>query len=289
MKELISKGSTSLIYKVTEIDRIYVQKVLDSRVNTREIISVETAYKKEVKALKAVTHRNIIGLIDHEQLSPSEFSITLTFCAGGSLFSLLHRSNFPSLSLKHKKKMFADIIGAVHALHSLKDPLIHADIKSLNLLLVSSVSREDSVPWLKLCDFGSSRFESETPSNGTVTVGTMQWMPPEVIEGDPPGTAADIYSIGIVFQEIVYRKIPFDQVKENLIMGMVLRGERPMHHPQLLERDKLANIIPIIDDCLSQKPEKRPSIDELEDRINELFIHTGVSSSFTSISSTSVP
>jgi len=287
MKELISKGSTSFIYKVTDIDRTYVWKVLDSRVNTREIISVETAYKKEVKALKSVTHRNIISLIDHEQLSPSEFSISLPHCAGGSLFNLVHRSKNPPLSLKMKKKIFADLLGAIHAIHSLKDPLIHADIKSLNLLLVSPVLREETVPWLKLCDFGSSRFKSETPSNGTVTVGTVQWMPPEVIEGDPPGTEADIYSVGIVLQEVIYRKIPFDGVSENLIMGMVLRGERPLHYPQLLERDKLSNIIPIIDDCLSQKPSGRPTIDQLEDRINELFVATGVSSGFTSISSTS--
>ena len=289
MKELISKGSTGFIYKVTEIDRIYVLKVLDSRVNTREIISVETAYRKEVRALKAISHRNIIGLIDHEQLSPSEFTISIQFCGGGSLFGCLHRANVSCLTLKQKKKIFADIIGAIHAIHSLNDPLIHGDLKSLNLLLVSPITREDSVPWIKLCDFGSSRFKSESPSNGTVTVGTVQWMSPEVIEGEPPGTPADIYSLGIVFQEILYRKIPFDQIQENLIMGMILRGERPVHIPQLLERDRLANMIPIIDDCLSHKPERRPTIDELEDRINELFVTTGVSSAFTSISSTSAP
>ena len=286
MKELISKGSTSFIYKITDIDKGYILKLLDSRVNTRQIISVETAYKREVRALKSLSHRNIIGLIAHEQLSPSEFSISLPYCSGGTLFSALHRSSIISLSLRQKKKMMADILGAVQAIHSLRDPLIHGDIKSLNLLLVSPLTRDDSVPWVKLCDFGSSRFKSESPSNGTVTVGTIQWMPPEVIEGATPGTEADIYSVGIVLQEIVYRKIPFDDTQDNLIMGMVLRGERPRHYPQLLERDKILNIIPIIDECLSGRPGTRPTIERLQDQVNGLFVSSGISSGFNSISST---
>lgn len=183
--------------------------------------------------------------------------------------------------------MIADVLGAVQAIHSLRDPLIHGDIKSLNLILVSPLTREDATPWVKLCDFGSSRFKSESPSNGTVTVGTIQWMPPEVIEGAPPGTEADIYSLGIVLQEIVYRKIPFDNIPENLIMGMVLRGERPQHYPQLLERDKISNIVTIIDECLSGRADSRPSIEHLQDQINGLFVTSGISSGFNSISSTS--
>ena len=286
MKELISKGSTSYIYKITEIDRVYVLKVLDSRVNTREIISVETAYRKEIRALKAVSHRNVIALLDHEQISPSEFSISLPYCSGGTLFALLHRSSL-ILSLKQKKKIFADVLGAVSAIHSLRDPLVHGDIKSLNILLVGPVVREDSHPWLKLCDFGSSRFVSDTPSNGTVTVGTIQWMPPEVIEGDPPGPEADIYSVGIVFQEVVYRKIPFHNVPDNLVMGMVLRGERPEHYRELLIKDKLDNIVSIIDDCLCQRRENRPTIEQLQNRMQELFLEGDLPSAFPSVSSTS--
>lgn len=67
---------------------------------------------------------------------------------------------------------------------------------------MSPVYNETIIPWIKLADYGSSKFKSEPPTNGVVTIGTIQWMAPEVLLGDVYDTAADIYSVGMVVSKL---------------------------------------------------------------------------------------
>lgn len=75
-KELISRGSTGDVYKVSDGVMIVAMKLLDLLKSLKFVISVDTAFNKEVRALNAVSHRNIVALLESEKLSPSEFSIT---------------------------------------------------------------------------------------------------------------------------------------------------------------------------------------------------------------------
>jgi len=236
-----------------------------------------------VKALKSVSHRNIVALLGHEQLSPSEYSISITFCPGGSPSDHLHKHEVRQFTLKRKKKVFGDILNAIEALHSLKDPLIHGDIKSLNVLLMAHVHRGDIVPWAKLCDFGSSDSQSEAPQNGNITVGTVQWITPEVILREPSSPASDIYSVGMVFSEICYRRVPFSGTRECEVMTSILHGTRPDHDPGKLLKDHLTCFMSILDSCWLEKPEGRPSIRQLRDRMNEVFIESTLSSPLSSL------
>jgi serine/threonine protein kinase len=228
MQEFIAKGSTSDIIKICDGGQYYALKLLDSRKLLKCSISVDTAYYREVRALSAANHRNIVTLIHHEQLSPCEYSITMTYCGGGSLFPLIHDKANPALSVRQKAKIICDILQAVEHIHTLPDPLIHGDLKSLNLLLVAPVLHSDTIPWIKLCDFGSSRFLSEPPRNGIVTVGTIQWMAPEVIEGCNTSPSSDMYSVSMLIFEVLYRKVPFDDIPEKLLMPKILKGVRPV-------------------------------------------------------------
>lgn len=123
-KELICRGSTGDVYKHREGAQVVAVKILDSRKSSRLITSVDTIFAREVRALKAVSPRNIVSLLSSEQLSPSEFSISKTNCPGGTLFDLLHERRGLTLSSKQVKKIISDLVGALNHLHTRANPII---------------------------------------------------------------------------------------------------------------------------------------------------------------------
>ena len=276
-RELIAKGSTGDIYKVSDGARVVAIKVLDARRANRLLTSVDVIFKREVAALRAVSHRNIISLVSSEQISPSEFTITTNYCSGGSLFHLLHSRKDLLVTTKQKKKIFCDILNALMCLQGRTVPIIHGDIKSLNILLMDTLRSAESVPWVKLCDFGSSKFAGEPPSFGTLTVGTIQWMPPEVLLGEDFGTPVDIYSFGVVMFELCFREIPFFGYEENIISAKIIKGERPQIRQQQLDRDGLGGMAEVMLSCWAENPRERPDIDQLFSLLNSVFISSVLS------------
>ena len=62
--------------------------------------------------------------------------IVTEFCHGGTLFEVLHekKKTIPHITYKQRLKMALDVAKGMHFMHSLKPPLMHRDLKSLNLL-----------------------------------------------------------------------------------------------------------------------------------------------------------
>lgn len=95
--------------------------------------------------------------------------------------------------------MALDAARGVLYLHSFNPPILHRDLKSLNLLL-------DEAFRTKLADFGWTR----TLANYmTSKIGTYQWMAPEVIAGQVYTEKADVFSFGIILWEIAAREPPY--------------------------------------------------------------------------------
>jgi serine/threonine protein kinase len=86
-------------------------------------------------------------------------------------------------------------------LHRQKPPIMHRDMKSLNILV-------DENFHVKLADFGLS-FDKN--NNLNTRMGTLNWVAPEILEGSTVyDEKADIYSFGLVLWEILTGKTPFE-------------------------------------------------------------------------------
>ena len=86
--------------------------------------------------------------------------------------------------------------------------ILHRDLKSLNIVVEIQLSALNT----RIIDFGSSKVISQISTKLSDTVGTIIWMAPELLEGQPYDHKIDIYSFSIVLWEILTGKEPYEEI-----------------------------------------------------------------------------
>lgn len=147
--------------------------------------------------MEALRHPNIVMFLGACTKQPN-FAIVLQYCARGSLWSTIQNLDIP-ISWEDRRKFALDTARGVNYLHTCSPPIIHRDLKSLNLLLDDSYK-------VKLADFGWTK---GLENYMTGKIGTYQWMAPEVIASQKYSQKADVFSYGIILWEIASREPPF--------------------------------------------------------------------------------
>jgi calcium-dependent protein kinase len=96
-------------------------------------------------------------------------------------------------------QIFIQILESVNHLHKQNPPLIHQGLKTANILLKKSEAKGFCV---KIADFGYAAHHKFSKQSHSLDKGTNKYMAPEVIESKKYNTKADIYSLGVIFQNL---------------------------------------------------------------------------------------
>lgn len=233
-------------------------------------LSTIQAVQRELRVLTNVSHPNIVrfvGLV-------TEFfplRLVLEYCAGGSLFELLHNCWDTPVSWMQRIKMLLDTASAEDHLHSFEPPIIHRDLKSLNLMLLHPVKNQFIVPHIKLADFGFARMEERAMTQG---VGTKHWMAPEVLQGTEYTTKADVFSFAMVAFEVAFRHVPFETLDATTVARQTLAGNRPDQDDEIDEKEVPAELLQLIRSCWHQEPDRRPAFSEVKLALEQLASST---------------
>ena len=164
--------------------------------------------------------------------------------------------------------MMIDIAKGMHFMHSRKNPLMHRDLKSLNILLVDQIKNPTDSVTCKVTDFGLTR-TAEVDGMMTGQAGTFHWMAPEILENSSYTEKADVYSFGIVMWEILCREPPFATYQPHQIMYNVINyKERPSK--EKLPKDCPEPLRIIMEACWNQDPTKRPGFGDVIHGLNQL-------------------
>jgi mitogen-activated protein kinase kinase kinase 9 len=188
---------------------------------------------------------------------PVLFMVT-EYCDNGNLFELLHQKKNIQISWEERKRLTIEIATGMNYLHSFHPPIMHRDLKSMNVLL-------DKNWQAKIADFGSTKFMEV---HNTKHKGTFQWMAPEVIKGSTYTEKADVFSFGIVMSEIAMRLPPYYGVdKKEVAMNVMNKSD---YRPTIEKYNIPKDYTELMKRCWEQNPAKRPPFSEVIDILNKM-------------------
>ena len=219
----------------------------------------------EASILKRLDHPNIIKFKEvFMQRKPKEaLNIVTEYADGGDLEQKIEaqqKKPFPETQILD---YFTQICLALQHLH--KKKIIHRDLKGGNVFLMQS-------GLVKLGDFGIAKGLKTSTEKARTTVGTPYYLSPEIINSKPYDTKSDIWSLGVLLYQMMTFKMPFNAQSLPLLSIKINRG---VYSPPPSVYS--AELRDILKRCLTQDPEKRPSVNEIlqlpiiKDRINNFL------------------
>jgi tRNA A-37 threonylcarbamoyl transferase component Bud32 len=200
--EVIGIGGMGAVYKARQpkLDRLVALKILSSDLSKDPAFAER--FNREARVLARLNHPNIVTVFDFGTAGPFCF-LLMEYVDGVNLRQAMRAGGFtPTESLS----LVQDICTALKFAH--EAGILHRDIKPENVLI-------DSRGRVKIADFGIAKLVGKDErDDATLTMhgavlGTPHYMAPEQIE--TPGDVdqrADIYSLGVVFYELLTRELP---------------------------------------------------------------------------------
>ncbi|NP_001120114.1 death-associated protein kinase 2 [Xenopus tropicalis] len=156
--------------------------------------------EREVDILKDIQHQNIITLQDVYE-NKTDVVLILELVSGGELFDFLAQKE--SLSEEEATRFIKQILEGVNYLHTRK--IAHFDLKPENIMLLDKTI---PMPHIKLIDFGLAHTIEDGVEFKNI-FGTPEFVAPEIVNYEPLGLAADMWSIGVITYILLSGASPF--------------------------------------------------------------------------------
>ena len=196
--EEVGAGGMAVVYKAVQepLGREVAIKALKTSIAIEPQFSER--FEREAKFMASLQQENIINVFDFIKFGGTMF-IVMEYVEGVDLYDLLDQSK--DLPVEISAIIALQVARALNHAHF--RGIIHRDIKPANVM----ISKRGDV---KLMDFGIARDESLSDLTETGTgLGTPSYMSPEQILGDKLDQRTDIWSLGIVFYQMLTGKKPF--------------------------------------------------------------------------------
>ncbi|MGI8786569.1 MAG: protein kinase domain-containing protein [Pyrinomonadaceae bacterium] len=230
----IGRGGMGAVFLAERSDGEFSQqvaiKIIRQAIAESEIIS---RFKRERQILASLNHPNIAKLLDGGVSGDGLPFLAMEFIEGEAITKFAAREN---LNLEERLKLFLKVCAAVAYAH--RNLIVHRDIKPSNIFVA-----KDGEP--KLLDFGLAKLLDENLSGDAAQTQTAfraltpAYASPEQLKNEPITTASDIYSLGIVFYELLTGERPFHFEGKSLeeIIKTATQIEPPL--PSAIHNSKL--------------------------------------------------
>ncbi len=197
----IGKGGMGAVYKARQpaLDRFVALKILAP--NPSNELDFGSRFSREARALARLSHPNIVAVYDFGQINGLSYFI-MEFVDGPNLRQVQQAGK---LAPKEALEIIPQICAALQFAHD--EGIVHRDIKPENVLL-------DRKGRVKIADFGLAKILGQEPKDFRLTgardvMGTPHYMAPEQVEKPQEvDHRADIYSLGVVFYEMLTGELP---------------------------------------------------------------------------------
>lgn len=215
--ELIGVGGMANVYRCNDTvdDREVAIKILkDEYLNNEEFIR---RFKNESKAIAMLSHPNIVKVYDVSFGDMIQY-IVMEYIDGITLKEYIDMQGV--IEWKDALHLTTQILKALQ--HAHECGIVHRDIKPQNIMLLQDGT-------IKVTDFGIARFSDKSTRTMTEqAIGSVHYIAPEQARGEVTDGKTDIYSVGVMFYEMLTGKLPFDSDSAVTIALMQLQSTPKM-------------------------------------------------------------
>ena len=247
--EKIGEGGMAIVYKARcrVLDRLVALKVLKAQY--AEDADFVERFRNEALSAAKLTHPNIVSIFD-VGVDDGLHYIVMELVDGYDLKEIIKRE--APLEEKRALKYVRQILSALKQAHAAG--IVHRDIKPQNIIITAN----DTV---KVTDFGIAKAVGTGTMVHTGTViGSVHYLSPEQARGGIVDARTDIYSLGVLFYELMTGKMPFNGDNPIQVALMHLKDIPPM--PSALNPGINKNIEAIILKAMAKEPQQRFSSSE---------------------------
>jgi len=263
----LGSGASGKVYKGLFNNLKVAVKVLKTG-NDQEMQKILHEFEEEFRIMSVVKSPNIVGFFG--ACMEPKICMVMEYCSRGSLYGVLSNNN-ENIPWDRGFKFINEMLEGLKALHTFSPRIYHRDLKSLNILVTENWT-------IKITDFGLARFcttdNMETFHN---VVGTIGYSAPEVLSQKQIYTdKSDIWSTAVILYEIIYRvthgvyRRPYEEygnLPPYLVVTNVVENNLTPTLPAACHPDLLA----VTKSCWNQDPADRPSITQLQEKMNAIF------------------
>lgn len=257
IEEKIGEGGMGDVYRAvdTRLNRRVALKFLSEPLENDK--TARRQLRQEAQAAAALDHPNICAVHGFEEIDGYNF-IVMQFIEGKTLDQVLKDKE---LSDAEFKSIAGQIVSAVAFAHS--HNIIHRDLKPGNIMLTSNGQ-------IKILDFGLAKIlekksgltldgdgNSHFSQNGLV-IGTVAYMSPEQLRGERIDYRSDIFSLGIIFYELLTKENPYKRKSQAETIAAILSSDASQisnltKHSAVIN----ANATTLIEKCLEREQKSR--------------------------------
>jgi serine/threonine protein kinase len=259
--EKLGEGGMAVVYKAfdTRLECEVAVKVIRMERLTQEMMATTLKrFEREAKAVAQLNHPNIVNITDYGEYEGVPY-LVMEYLRGGTLKQMLGKP----IPYAEAARLLAPVADALQYAHEHK--VIHRDVKPSNILIT-----ESGAPMLT--DFGIARIldmqEGQTLTGTGVGIGTPEYMAPEQWTGDIT-PAVDIYSLGVVFYELVTGHKPY--TADTPAAVLLKQATEPLPRPCSFIPGLPERVEQVIYKSMAKKAEERySSMREFEGALEEL-------------------
>ena len=242
---LVGAGGMGIVYCAEDLrdgGEVAVKLVHPDRIED----AAATGYLRgESRAIGRIRHHNVVAVLAGGVTDDAEPYLVMELVRGRSLRDLIHDDG--PLSVMRASKIVRQVLAGIDAIHDAG--FVHGDVKADNVLI-------DDNDDITLIDLGLMRCLREVDHDGYAS-GTPDYMPPEVIRGEPAIVGSDLYSVGALLYELLTGAPPFTGGSSCAILCRHLEDDVVLPSLRCPERQFSRGIESVVLCALEKRPEHR--------------------------------
>src|SRR5271166_2704652 len=241
---VLGQGGMGAVYKARdrELDRLIALKVIRPELATDPAILQR--FKQELILARNITHKNVVRIFDLGEADGIRF-ISMEYVDGEDLRTLLRHAG--KFSPQEAIAVVEQVCRALDSAHS--EGVIHRDLKPQNIM-------RDKHGRIVVMDFGLARSLGDSGMTQTgAIVGTLEYMSPEQAMGSTLDQRSDIFSVGLIFFELLTAKAPYKA--DTAIASLMKRTREDAQSASDVDASVPKSLSAIVSRCLEREPANR--------------------------------